>query len=364
MLDNHVASKSSRIAKVLKVGALSLSAAFCLAAATPASAAAAQEDRLQGLIEPIKAEKPYKIGVTLVHLNDDFWKGIAYGIQDEAKRSGVKVVQISVAGAYGNVREQFAQLNALKSLGVDIAVVGAASFNGYDPIFKDMQKSGIKVVAAGIPVNSPNVTFGVGQDDKSIGVALADQICKAKPKSTVATIPGPAGAEWVRLRYVGFMEESKKCPGLNVLPGAFGGNVGLSYGLSQASDLLLKHPDAAFIYTPEISLGMGAAQAIKQLGKRTQVVSSSVVKEAIPMIKDGRFLAVVSEPGIIMGRLIVQYAIRQMEGKPMPNLHKDKTLPYPYVLTPPVVITPANIDSHPFNIYEIPPHDWRIDALQ
>lgn len=364
MLDNHVASKSSRIAKVLKVGALSLSAAFCLAAATPASAAAAQEDRLQGLIEPIKAEKPYKIGVTLVHLNDDFWKGIAYGIQDEAKRSGVKVVQISVAGAYGNVREQFAQLNALKSLGVDIAVVGAASFNGYDPVFKEMQKAGIKIVAAGIPVNSPNVTFGVGQDDASIGVALAKEVCKAKPDSTVATIPGPAGAEWVRLRYVGFMDEAKKCPGLKTIPGAYGGDLGLAYGLSQASDLLLKHPEANFIYTPVISLGMGAAQAVKQLNRHTQVVSSAVVKEAIPMIKDGRILAVVSEPGIIMGRLIVQYAIREMEGKPMPNLHTDKSLPYPYVLTPPVLITPTNVDRHPFNIYEIPPQDWRIDAMQ
>ena len=63
---------------------------------TIAQIARAADDRLQGLIEPITASKPYRIGVTVVHLNDDFYKGIVYGIEDEAKRSGVEVVQVSV----------------------------------------------------------------------------------------------------------------------------------------------------------------------------------------------------------------------------------------------------------------------------
>lgn len=359
-MKRHTATKK-RLKLGLKAAILALAVSFIM----PVHAANEEsEDRLQGLIDPIKAEKPFKIGVTLVHLHDDFWKGIAYGIQDEAKRSGVELVQVSVAGAYGNVREQFAQLSALKTLGVDYAVVGAASFNGYDPVFKDLKAAGTKVLAVGIPVNSTHVTFGVGQDENAIGQVLAKEVCKKDPNATVLTIPGPAGAEWARLRYVAFTEEAQNCKGLKVLPGAFGGNVGLSYGLSQAADLLLRNPEAKFIYTPEISLGMGAAQAVRQQKRDVQVVSSSVVKEAIPMIKDGRILAVVSEPGIIMGRLIVQYAIREHEGKEMPRLNKDGALPYPYVLTPPELITPENADTHPYHIYEIPPADWSIKALQ
>ena len=33
-----------------------------------------------------------------MHLQDDYWKGMAYGIVDEAKRAGGKVVQVSIAG--------------------------------------------------------------------------------------------------------------------------------------------------------------------------------------------------------------------------------------------------------------------------
>lgn len=109
--------------------------AAAVAAATlqfSTSAAVAAEDRLTGLIEPVKATKPYRIGVTVVHLNDDFYEGIVYGIEDEAERSGVGVIQVSIAGAYGNVREQFAQLEAFKALMVDVAVVAPAAYHGFD----------------------------------------------------------------------------------------------------------------------------------------------------------------------------------------------------------------------------------------
>jgi ribose transport system substrate-binding protein len=349
----------------MKVGdhcaAIALTALFtCMCLDT----AQAEQDRLIGLVEPLVAQKQFKIGVTLVHLNDDFWRGLAYGIVDEAKLSNVKVVQISVAGAYGNVREQFAQLNTLKTLGVDYIALGAASFNGYDPIIKQIKSAAIKVVAAGIPVNSPGITFGVTQDDTAIGRTLADAICKNNSQGTVVTVPGPPGAEWARLRYVAFMDELKKCPGITAYPGAFVGALGLQEGLAQTSDLLLKHPDANFVYTPEISLGMGAVQAIRQMHRGAQVVSSSMIKEAVPLVSDGQLLAVVSEPGIIMGRLIVQYAIRDREGKPLPNTVTEKGVPYPYVLTPPTLITPENVKTFPLNIYEIPPADFRINLVQ
>jgi ribose transport system substrate-binding protein len=97
----------------------------------------AQSDRLVGLVTPLVAQRPLKMGVTLVHLNDTFWKGVAYGIVDEAKRSNVQVVRVSVAGAYGNTRQQFAQLNTLKALGVNYIALGAASFDGYEPVIRE-----------------------------------------------------------------------------------------------------------------------------------------------------------------------------------------------------------------------------------
>jgi ABC-type sugar transport system substrate-binding protein len=340
---------------------LSAVALAVLAWSAPAFAA---EDRLVGLTQPVKAAKPFRIGVTVVHLQDDFYKGIVYGIEDEARQVGAEVVQVSVAGGYGNVREQFAQLNALKALKVDVVAVAAASFSGYDNVLKSLKDAGIKVIAVGIPVGSKNVDFGVSQDDKEIGRTLAREACKAGAGQAL-TVPGPAGAEWARLRYVGFMEEAKKCPGMSAVEGAFGGALGLQHGMTQTSDLLLRYPDAKYVFTPEISLGMGAAQAIRQQKRNVKVVSSSMVKEAVPMVKDGRFLAVVSEPGIIMGRLAVQFAARELAGKPATELKPaDDSSPYPYFNVPPTLIKASNVDAHPYNLYEIPPESWKLPVVR
>lgn len=332
------------------------------------SPAKAEEDRLIGLITPLKAEKPFKIGVTVVHLNDDFYKGIIYGITDEAKRSGVEVVQVSVAGAYGNVREQFAQLEALKSIGADVAVIAPAAYNGFDPIIKSLKAGGMKVASVGIPVNSKNIDFGVLQDDTNVGKVMADAVCKSAvtPKN-VAMIPGPAGAEWVRLRYEGFRDEAKKCPTpFSITETGFGGDIGLQEGLTKASDLLLRNSAINFIYTPQITLGMGAVQAVRQQHSQASIVSSAMVPEAMPMLKDGRMLAVISEPGIIMGRLIVQYAIRSMAGKPLPDLAAAGTdgLNYAHYNVPNMILDKTNVDTHSYETYEIPPATWHIPAVQ
>ena len=46
------------------------------------TAMAQDSDRLMGIVEPLVATKPLTIGLSVVHLNDDFWRGITYGIQD------------------------------------------------------------------------------------------------------------------------------------------------------------------------------------------------------------------------------------------------------------------------------------------
>ena len=324
----------------------------------------AEADRLAGLAPPLVAQKRLRIGLALVHLNDEFWKGIAYGIVDEAKRSNVQVVRIMVAGGYGNTREQFSQLSTLQSLGVDYVALGAASFDGYEPVIAALKKSGLKVIAAGIPVNSTSIAFGVTQDDAAIGRIMAQAVCAVNPAAKIVSIPGPPGAEWARLRYEGFIEETKLCPKATFYPGAFKGAIDLQQGLSQAADLLQKHPDADVVYTPQMTLGMGAVQAVRQASRHAQVVSSAMIRAAVPLVADGRFLAVVSEPGILMGRLIVQCAIRDAEHQAQPTMVRPQGAPYPTLLTPSTLVTAQNATSFPLGMYEIPPADFKLDAVQ
>lgn len=335
-----------------------------VAVAVGSMSAAQEPDRLRGIVEPLVATERFSIGASLVHLQDDFWKGIAYGIADEAERSNVELVQISVAGAYGNVREQFGQLDTLQSLGADVIVVGPAAYDGYNLPLGRLTDAGVTVIAAGIPVNSANVAFGVGQDDRAIGVAQAEALCADVDGSaaTVLTIPGPAGAEWAAQRLVAFAATvAEQCPSVTIVEGAAGSSLALEQGLAQAADLMLKHPEALYIETPAVSLGMGALQAIRQQQRDdVRVITSGVVREVIPMVEDGSIMAIGSEPGIVMGRLIVQYAIRAREGLPMPGLGTETGTAYPALMIPATMITAETVEGYPFDLYELPPSDWTI----
>lgn len=342
-------------------------AAISLCAALFTTPSSAEEDRLRGLVEPIVAKQSFKIGMTIVHVQDDFWKGIAFGIADEAKRSNVEVLPVYVAGGYGNVKEQFGQLDNLKSLGADVVVLGPAAYSGFNPVLKRLKEAGAMVVAAGIPVDSPNVDFGVAQDDGDIGRAQADAICTdaGAAASTALVIPGPAGAEWARLRLVAFADRIKeKCPNVELIEGPPTSSTSIESGLAQASDMLLKHPEITYIETPVNTLGMGAVQAARQAGRRdVKALGSGLVREILPMIEKGEMLAVGSEPGIIMGRLIVQYAIRKKEGLPLEGLSTVGSA-YPAFMVPVTMITKENVATYPYDLYEFVPSDWSITSIK
>jgi len=344
--------------------------AFTLAAMTGlcvTSAQAQEKDRYLGITDPVKDTKPYiRYGVTLVHLQDDFWKGMAYGMVDEVNRVGGKIVQISIAGKFGNMAEQYAQIDAMMTKGIDVLVLGPSSFDGFDPKLKQVKAKGITVIAAGIPLNSKLADYGVVMSDYEIGKKLGEMLCKSRPqdKFKILALPGPAGAEWTKLRVDGLKTAVKECPGATLELAPVGGEISLGYGLATTADLITKYPDASFVWTPTMGLGMGAVQAVKQRHAKMQVVGSTIVRGIFPELENGTLLGDNTEPAILMGRLMVQYSIRRKLGLPTPLIQKDKNFPYPVVVTPTRIITKATYKTYPWEETDVPPANWSIDAFQ
>jgi ABC-type sugar transport system substrate-binding protein len=331
-------------------------------------AKADEQDRFLGTVDqPVKdTGTPIRYGVTLVHLQDDYWKGMAYGIVDEVQKSGGKVVQVSIAGKYGNVAEQFAQIEAMMTKGIDVLVLGASSYNGFDPILLKAKEKGIKILAVGTPVNSKVPDWGVLFSDFGIGQKMGELLCQKRPgdKFTIIGLPGPAGAEWSKLRVDGLKKAIENCPGATLQLAPVGGEISIGYALSQTSDMITKYPDASFVWTPTMGLGMGAVQAIKQRNANMKVVGSTIMRGVFQPLEDGSLLAVNAEPSILVGRLIVQYCIRQKLGMPTPLIKQNSDFNYPMILMPTQFLTKENYKSYPWEQTDVPPKDWSIEAFQ
>ncbi|NJR65002.1 MAG: sugar ABC transporter substrate-binding protein [Leptolyngbyaceae cyanobacterium CRU_2_3] len=319
------------------------------------SSGQAPVDRLRGIVQPVQAKKPYRVGIAVVQLSDDYWKGMAYGMIDEAKQTDIKIVRVYAAGGYGKVPDQIAQLEALEALQVDAVILGAADYDGYDGVIKRLTDKGIKVIAAGVPVNSPQVSFGVTMDEIAIGKTIASYICKQKSSAQVITLPGPQGPVWNKLRFDGVQAGAKACPGMKLVGNTFAGDITLEDGQAQASDQMIKYPRADYIYAAAGGLGTGAALATKGMNRNTPVVTSAVTAKTIDLMKEGHIAMVVSEPGVLIGRSLVQYTVRLLDGAELPNLTPGGSIPYPQFLIPLFELTPDQLNDYNLTNYDQPP---------
>src|SRR5215471_5617647 len=175
------------------------------------SGAAQAEDRLLGMVEPVKASKPYRIAYASADMNADFFLALAYGVLDEAQRAGVHVVRVLSAGGYGKVAEQVAQLEELNTLKLDAVILVSTAFDGFDKVVDRLVTNGTKVIMVGTPISSPKVSLAIMQNEGGLGKMEADYICKQKPGAKVVTLPGPPGSEWNKLRFERFKAAAEQC---------------------------------------------------------------------------------------------------------------------------------------------------------
>lgn len=328
--------------------------------------AAEDFDRFRGLITPVVAKKRYRVAFAAVHFIDDYWKGVAYGIVDEAKRSNVDVVRLLSAGGYGKLDSQISELDTLQALGLDAVIIGAVSFDGLKRPLKQLASNGTKIIAMDLTVNSSDVSFRVGEDQAAVGEVIGNYICKQKPDARVITIPGPAGVEWTAQRLEGLKRGVAACGHTQLLGNVFTGGTSAEDGMSQASDLLIKYPDANYIYAAVDNLGTGAAEAIKKAGKQGQikVVTSSVTDKTVDLMREGLIEMVVSEPAVLLGRLTLQYTIRALNGDPLPELVMAGGLPYPSRDMPPKPLTLDVLKAYDLSWYDAPPQSWQPPIAQ
>lgn len=331
--------------------------ALAVAAALPTAVYAQTADRMLGMAEPVKAARPYRIAYAAVQLNEDFYLGIAWGMVDEATRSGARLVRITNAGGYGHSAEQINQLEQLRALGVDAVLVVGANFNGYDRVVARLNASGIRVIAVASPIGAPGTTAGITQDEAALGTQLARHICGKSAGATVLTLPGPLGTEWNKLRFDGFRVAAAQCR-LNLVGNTFKGNISIEDGQAQVLDGLLKNPQATYVYAAAGALAVGAAQQIKRSGSKAKVVTGTVNERTVALVNEGVIEMVASEPAVLFGRAALQYALRSLNGDPLPNL-KSGVLPYPAVFVPNKELTRENIGQYDLYLADLPPKGWQ-----
>ncbi len=264
-----------------------------------------------------KAAQKWNICVSFPHMKDAYWLAVAYGVEEEAKRSGVKMTLVE-AGGYTNLNKQISQIEDCVSGGAQAVIIGAISFDGLNNLVKEIRGKNIPVIDVINGMSSPDLSAKSLVSFGEMGFKAGEYIAKLHPKGSgkikVAWFPGPPGAGWVEAGNKGFVDAVKDSD-IEIVDTKYG-DTGKEIQLKLVEDVMEAHPDINYVVGTSPTTE-AAVQLLRDRGvqDKVKVLAYYFTPGVYDNIKKGAVLAAPTDSAVIQGRVAIDQAVRILEGK-------------------------------------------------
>jgi ribose transport system substrate-binding protein len=264
------------------------------------------------------------IGVSLLTLDNPFFKVIGDHITSEGRKHGYEVIVVSGDKDVAKQRNQIKDFIVKK---VSAIVLSPCDSKSIVPVIQEANAAGIPVFTVDIPCNEPGVkivtqittdNYGGGKEG---GRAMIEALGEAGGKIAVLHFKQ---AESCQLRVKGFTEviEAHNASGkakIDIVTELESGGA-KDLGYKAAEDALQAHSDLRGIFAINDPAALGARAALEKAGKERQVVIIGFdgQPEGKQAIKDGKIYADPIQFPDKMGIQIVDAIIRHSKGETLP----------------------------------------------
>lgn len=245
-----------------------------------------------------------------------------------------------------DVAKQVAAIEDLLSKGIDALIINPLDPKAVVPVVNRAHQQGVKIFVVDSMIDSEanyvsSIVANNMMNGELLGLWLADQNI-SQPK--IAIISGNQGNPVGREKRLGFIRgladgQLHKNAKTNFDIVAHGwGKWNNNGGVKAMEDILVAHPYVNVLFAENDAMAMGAAKAIKEMGKEKEITVIGVdgQKEAYEMMKEGRFAATAQNSPKILGQLVVQALVRHLNG--------DETVEKT-IYTPSVLISQKNVND-------------------
>jgi len=263
------------------------------------------------------------IGVSLLTLDNPFFKVIGDSITAEGKKYGYETVVVS---GDKDVAKQGNQIKDFIVKKVSAIVLSPCDSKSIIPVIQEANAAGIPVFTVDIPCNEPSVKIvtQIATDNegggREAGQAMIEALGEAGGKIAVLHFKQ---AESCQLRVKGFMEviRAHNAGGkskIDVVTELESG-AAKDLGYKAAEDALQAHPDLRGLFAINDPAALGARAALEKAGK-TQVIIIGFdgQPEGKQAIKDGKIYADPIQFPDQMGIRMVDAILRHSKGETLP----------------------------------------------
>ncbi|UUY09770.1 TMAO reductase system periplasmic protein TorT [Pseudomonas sp. J452] len=267
-----------------------------------------------------RAARPWRICALLPHGKDRYWWGVAWGLDDEAARQGVRL-GIYEAGGYENPQTQIAQLQACREQKADAYVIASINTTDLCPQIAQLRSEGKPVIDLVNRLDCPDLTARSQIDFAEMMRAVLAYIegSRAPGPFSIGWLPGPQGAGWVADGENSLRQALQNQP-VTLYHGGYG-PVDRASQAQLVRRLLSEHSEVDYLLGNAEAAGF-AAQLVQTSGNRyrAQVLATYTTERIIEQIRDGFILAAPTDSPVLQARIGIDLAVRALEGKPHPAL--------------------------------------------
>ena len=266
----------------------------------------------------VSAEEPkYTISMLTGTMDNPYWQIVTQWADKAAEMLNVNLVKLAV-DVEGVATQQISQFEDRIAQGDDAICVAVQETKGLIPAVEAANKAGIPVIAVDKAAEGGKFESIIMTDNVAAaydgGKWVAEQI---GGKGKVLVIEGVPGGQTATDRKAGALKALAEYPDIEAI--SLSGEWQTAKAQAVTEDVLTANPDLAGIFCSNDMMAIGAVTALNAAGVNIPVCGFDAIPAALEMVGDGRLGATVAQFPGKMGFLGVEYAVRVIEGKAVPQ---------------------------------------------
>jgi ABC-type sugar transport system substrate-binding protein len=278
-------------------------------------------------VQPIPDPKnvEYNFGAIIKTEANEYWQAMAQGYNDAAARYGVKVEVGSVA-TEADTSQQLALLESYIDQNFDALLVSPITPTNLNSALATATQKGIPIfnVDELIPADAAkeagiNIVMRIASNNYQAGQLAGQYVLDhLQAGDQVAILEGIAGNVSGQNRRDGFYDTVNAT--LNVVASQ-PADWDRSKALDVATNILQANPDVKAFYCANDTMALGAVAAVQAAGLEGKVIilGTDAIPEALDAVRAGSMAGTVAQYPYEMAFIVVESAIKVMEGRPIPT---------------------------------------------
>ena len=281
---------------------------------------------LVSLTTGVNAANPMRIAYLSPSFDiSDAWERVFWAIQGRLDELGVKYeIQSLAVASHVDHAGQLAQVESVIARGVDYVFLGPTEYEAAIPALRKLKKAGIPTVVYNYLTPHEDekaramtyVAFSHMLGGKISGSWASMHLGGSGKIAILQGAPGIASDR----RMEGFLSIVSQYPNIKVVIGPHT-DFDRNKAYNAAQNMLAAHDDIDLIYGVSTTIGLGAGQAIKQIGKSDKIASMGFggTGDEIIAMREGWLTASVLRPIDDSGVGVADAFVAHSQGKPVPQ---------------------------------------------